>query len=134
MNVEAGVMGGGGVTTRRKVRPSNISRRGRTKGDTMPRAGSILLAREKRIADGRTKLRGYVARRVDRATLLPKRCSPLGLGKQRATGLPRDVINHFLLCKARKEREREGWEGDRKRKMEKGDSRTVRWETLKDRP
>lgn len=62
MNVGAGVMGGGGVTSRRKVRPGNISRRGRTKGDTMPRAGSILLAREKRIADGRTRLRGYVAR------------------------------------------------------------------------
>lgn len=46
-------------------------------------------------------------RRVDRATLLPKRCSPLGLGKQRATGLPRGVINHFLLRKARRERKRE---------------------------
>lgn len=46
-------MGGGGgeVTSRRKVHPGNISRRGRTKGDTMPRAGSILLAREKRIAE-----------------------------------------------------------------------------------
>lgn len=119
MNAEIGVMGGGGVTSRRKVRPGNISRCGRTKGDTMPRAGSILLAREKRIADGRTRLRGYVARETprDRATLLPKRCSPLGLGKQRATGLPRDVINHFLLRKAKREREREGGE-DRKRKME----------------
>lgn len=134
----AGVMGGGGVTSRRKVRPGNISRRGRTKGDTMPRAGSILLAREKRIADGRIRLRGYVARetpRVDRATLLPKRCSPLGLGKQRATGLPRGVINHFLLRKAKRdgqrEREREkeerGWRWEEERK-----EIPARWEALED--
>jgi len=45
-------------------------------------------------------------RRVDRPTLLPKRCSPLGLGKQRATGLPRGVINHFL-CKVKRKRKRE---------------------------
>lgn len=46
-------------------------------------------------------------RRAERATLLPKRCSPSGLGKQRATGLPRSVINHFLLRKA-VEKERKG--------------------------
>lgn len=49
---------------------------------------------------------GYVARetlprRDGPGTLLPKRCSPSGLGKQRATGLPRGVINHFLLRKER---------------------------------
>lgn len=73
-------MGGGGgeVTSRRKVHPGNISRRGRTKGDTMPRAGSILLAREKRIAErtGPVTLRETLPRRDGPGTLLPKRCSP----------------------------------------------------------
>lgn len=61
--------------------------------------------------EDRAEVTLHERRRGERATLLPKRCSPSGLGKQRATGLPRGVINHFLLRKA-VERERE-----------KGDSR-----------
>lgn len=51
--------------------------------------------------------RGYVAR--DAAASEPHCCrndAPPGLRKQRATGLPRGVINHFLLRKAARERKR----------------------------
>ena len=76
----------GGVTSRRKVRPGNISRRGRTKRDTMPRAGSILLGREDH---GREDEAERELRSAERSgpTLLLKRCSHrTTFGKQRATG------------------------------------------------
>lgn len=113
-----GVVGQKGTQCRGQDRFSSLERRGSRTGGP----GYVVTLHEKR--------------RVDRATLLPKRCSPLGLGKQRATGLPRDVINHFLLRKARRERERktrrERGRGRQTEKMEKGDSRTALWEVLED--
>lgn len=61
--------------------------------------GRIDSPRSERITDEAVRL---ASRGKERATLLLKRCSATGYGKQRATGRLRSVINHFFLRKQRR--------------------------------